>query len=379
MSTCESTALGSDEAWLILSNLPNLGPVGVRKLHEHFDHDITRVLSVSERALQEVPGIGPNTASTIANWRNNIDLAILRQELKAKGARFISNQSPDYPSLLKEIYDPPLGLYIKGNALPSQRNIAIIGSRRCTLYGRKIAHQLAYDLAQAGFTIVSGMARGIDTSAHEGALEAWGTTCAYLGTGVDRIYPPENADLYNRIQANGAVISEFPLGRWADKRTFPMRNRLIAGTCEATIVVETANHGGSMITARLANEQGRQVFAVPGRVDQESSRGCHALIRDGATLLRSADDLLNEIASIQQEQFLFPEEPSLRPKTTRPSVNLSPSQAQLLKIVHEAGPIGLDAIAATSGMPVHSVTAELAMLEIQRLVSKRPGGEFESV
>ena len=200
-------------------------------------------------------------------------------------ATFITPRDVGYPRLLKEIHDPPIGLYRKGVYDFAQPCVAIVGSRRTTLYGQSVAKKLAADLARLGFCIVSGLARGIDTAAHEGALSVGGKTAAVLGCGIDIVYPPENLALYRRIEAEGAILSEFPFGRRADRQSFPMRNRVVAGIAEAVVVVETDVSGGSMITARFAGEQGRLIFAVPGRIDQNTSAGCHQLIRDGATLL----------------------------------------------------------------------------------------------
>ena len=186
-------------------------------------------------------------------------------------------------------------LHRKGGYLFEQPCIAVVGSRRTTLYGQSVAKKLGSDLARLGFCVVSGLARGIDTAAHEGALSVGGKTAAVLGCGIDIVYPPENLDLYRRIVETGAVLSEFPFGRKADKQTFPMRNRVVAGISEAVVVVESDVQGGAMITARFAGEQGRLIYAVPGRIDQPTSHGCHQLIRDGATLFTGIDDILNEL------------------------------------------------------------------------------------
>ena len=198
----------------------------------------------------------------------------------------------------------PLGLYLSG-VIPEGPYVSIVGTRQPSLYGQKICRELAKGLAEAGFCIVSGMARGIDSIAHETALSADGKTMAFLGSGIDIVYPPENLNLYQEIAKRGAVLSEFPFGRKADRRTFPMRNRLVSGISSAVIVIESAASGGSLITAQFAAEQGRLVFAVPGRVDQPASAGCNQLIRDGATLVRNVQDILEELEGTILEGISF--------------------------------------------------------------------------
>ena len=256
------------------------------------------------------------------------------------GIDYLTPSDAAYPQLLREIPDPPICLYRQGRHDLRQPCLAVIGSRRTTHYGLAIARQLAADLALSGYCIVSGLARGIDTAAHEGALAAGGRTVAVLGTGLDTIYPPENLELSRRIAETGAVLSEFRLGSPATKQSFPMRNRIVSGMSDAIIVVESDVDGGAMITARLAGEQGRTVFAVPGRIDQPTSAGCHQLIRDGAALVTCVDDILSELSHF----------PALRPQ--------------------RAGRANLPAAA--------SLSAGLMMLELRRLIAKRLDGAYEA-
>src|SRR4051812_15002556 len=283
------------QAFMILNDLPNIGPVTLHRLLQDISSDPREILSAPRRRLESVRGVGPETSDALVNWVTHFDLAREEERLAKAGAVFITPRDEGYPKLLKEIHDPPIGLYRKGDYLFEQPCIAVIGSRRTTLYGQSVAKKLGADLARLGFCVVSGLARGIDTAAHEGALSVNGKTAAVLGCGIDIIYPPENFDLYRRIVETGAVLSEFPFGRKADKQTFPMRNRVVSGMCEAIVVVESDVSGGAMITARFAGEQGRLIYAVPGRIDQPSSAGCHQLIRDGATLFTSVDDVLSEL------------------------------------------------------------------------------------
>lgn len=366
--------LSQAEAFFILNRLPGMGPITASKLMQALGEDPLNILQASESQLRSVDGVGPSLAETILSWKTCIDLDKEREHLKSAGVRFVGRSDAEFPELLQEIYDPPLGLYSKGKAPLNKRAIAIIGSRRATLYGTNIAKRLARELATLGFSIVSGMARGIDTAAHEGALEAGGTTMAVLGCGVDVVYPPENQELYNRIAASGRILSEFRLGRRADRQTFPMRNRIISGMSEATVVIESDVKGGSMITARLAGEQGRLVFAVPGRVDQASSRGCHQLIRDGAILLRSVDDLLEELQYGAQLNFGFE---SGGEKATA-SIELSEDEVRVLGCLSQEGPLSMDALAEVTNLATSKVAATLLLLELKKLLVKRMDGTFEA-
>jgi len=278
---------------------------------------------------------------------------------------------------LKEISDPPIGLYRKGQYDFAQPCIAIVGSRRTTLYGQSVAKKFGGELARLGFCIVSGLARGIDTAAHEGALSVGGKTAAVMGCGIDIVYPPENLALYRKIEEQGAIVSEFSFGRRADRQSFPMRNRVVAGMCEAIVVVETDVAGGSMITAKFAGEQGRLIFAVPGRIDQATSQGCHQLIRDGATLLTNVDDILSELNYLD----------GLRPQpiptkggdltSDAAPANLTESEAAVLEQFRGGAILTLDALASQTGRSVSELSATLMMLELKRLVGKRSDGAFE--
>ena len=268
-----AATLNHRKALLILNGLQHVGPVMLRRLLDAYDHDPVAVLSGDRKKLLSVKGVGEKAARVLVHWSDHFDLSKEIERMKASSMRFIAQTDDAFPPMLQEMYDPPIGLYWKGEYNIDRPCIAIVGTRRATLYGHSVARKFASELSQLGFCIVSGMARGTDTAAHEGALEAGGQTVAVLGCGLDIVYPPENLDLYKQIAATGAVVSEFPLGRRADRQTFPMRNRVVAGMCEAVIVVESAVAGGSMITARFAGEQGRQIMAVPGRIDQSSSGG----------------------------------------------------------------------------------------------------------
>ncbi len=265
--------------------------------------------------------------------------------------------------------------------------MAIVGSRRTTLYGQAVAKKFGAELARLGFCVVSGLARGIDTAAHEGALSAGGRTAAVLGCGIDIVYPPENLDLYRRIAAEGAVLSEFPFGRRADRQSFAMRNRIVAGMCEATIVVESDVDGGAMITAKFAGEQGRLIFAVPGRIDQNTSAGCHQLIRDGATLMTSVDDLLSELSYLDGlRPAAIPPKPGAQPElglapddaAEGRGAGLSGDEATVFACFRGGAILAPDTLAAQTGLPAAQVAATLMLLELKRAVAKRADGSFEA-
>src|ERR1051326_8732477 len=257
----------STEAYLALNMLPNIGPVRVRTLLEVFGEP-QAILEASAHQLMRIHGSGDEVANSITRWRELADLDGELKRVEKAGAHVLTQQDAAYPKLLREIPSPPLVLYVKGK-LDERDNhsVGVVGSRRTTMYGRAAAQRLTIQLAHCGMTIVSGGARGIDTAAHEGALKIQGRTIAVLGSGLDVIYPSENKALFEQIAEAGAVISEFPFGTKPDKQTFPMRNRIISGMSLGVLVVEASLTSGALITANMALEQGRQVFAVPGRID----------------------------------------------------------------------------------------------------------------
>ena len=248
------------------------------------------------------------------------------------------------------------------------------------MYGQKQARLFARQLTQAGFCVVSGMARGIDSAAHEGALDAGGSTVAVLGSGLDIVYPPENLNLYQRIMENGAVVSEFPFGRKADRRTFPMRNRLVSGVSQAVLVVESASSGGSLITAQSAADQGRTVFAIPGRIDQPSSNGCHKIIRDGATLVMSVNDILEDMRPYMEQKqisFNFPCDDEVEGDSKNLSNQLSSKENLLVSQLKEGDQLSLDELSVRCSFPVYETMSLLTLLELNKYVKKNQNGKFE--
>ena len=288
------------EALVALNLIEHVGPVRVRQLLEHFG-DAPAILRASRSQLLQVRGIGEDIAEAIAAWEKNTNLGAELKRIAEFGCRMVTQDDPEYPESLRQIYDPPIVLYVKGELSSKDKNaVAMVGSRMTTHYGIEVARKLAYQLAYLGVTVVSGGARGIDTAAHQGALSGKGRTIAVLGTGINLVTPPENAKLFEQIAANGALITQFPFNRPADKQSFPIRNRIVAGMTLGTVVVEANLTSGALITANFATEYGRQVFAVPGRIDSPRSKGCHDLIKKGAKLCESVEDILSEF------EYLFP-------------------------------------------------------------------------
>ena len=366
--------LTSREAVLVLNAVSGVGPVLYRRLMETFGSP-ERILEADEYALTRVEGVGPKTAQAIRDWATTFSLSKEKRLLLDWGAVFLTPDDAAFPPLLRKIYDCPLGLYMLGDVMCLKKPcVSIVGSRRSTLYGISVAKKLAAGLARAGFCVVSGMARGIDAAAHEGALEAGGSTLAVLGSGIDIVYPPENKELYDAIRQKGLIVSEFPFGRTVNRQTFPMRNRIISGLSEAVIVVESAIHGGSMITANTAGEQGRTLMAIPGRIDQVSSQGCHQLIRDGAILVTSVEDVLEELAyGAQQLEMPLPSASKPRPATV-----LSLLEQKIYQALADGACVGLDALAERTGMPISDVASTLLLLELKKQVVKRADGTFEA-
>jgi DNA processing protein len=360
------------EALVALNLIEGVGPIRVRQLLEHFG-EAPAILAASRHQLMQVHGIGQETADAIANWKKGVDLSAELKRISEFGCRIVIQNDPEYPELLRQIYDPPIVLYVKGQLLPKDKNsVAMVGSRMTTHYGIEVARKLGYQLAYLGVTVVSGGARGIDTAAHQGALSGKGRSVAVLGTGINLVFPPENVELFERIAANGAVITQFPFNRPADKQTFPIRNRIVAGMTLGTVVVEANLTSGALITANFATEYGRQVFAVPGRIDSPRSKGCHDLIKKGAKLCEGAEDILSEF------EYLFPA--SNRPASTGdttilPALELSENEQRVYDALdHEES--GIDQIIRKSGLPASAVSVALLSLEMKRLVRQLPGKMF---
>jgi len=364
--------MDSREALVALNLIEHVGPVRVRQLLEYFG-DAPAILAASRQQLLHVRNIGDEVADAIASWQKTIDLSAELKRIEEFGCRIVTLEDEEYPELLRQIYDPPVVLYVKGKLLAKDKNsVALVGSRLTTHYGIEVARKLAYQLAYLGVTVVSGGARGIDSAAHQGALSGKGRTIAVLGTGINLIWPAENRELFERIAANGALITQFPFNRPGDKQSFPIRNRIVAGMTLGTVVVEANLTSGALITANFATEYGRQVFAVPGRIDSPRSKGCHDLIKKGAKLCEGAEDILSEF------EYLFP--PSNRPPTAAetgilPAIELSENEQKVYDTLSNEE-IGIDDIIRSSGLPSSAVSVALLSLEMKRVVRQLPGKIF---
>jgi DNA processing protein len=365
--------MDSREALIALNLIEGVGPVRVRQLLEHFG-EAPAILGASRSQLLHVRGIGEETAAAIVGWEKSVDLAGELKRITDFGCRVVIQSDEEYPASLREIYDPPIVLYVRGGLNAKDKNaVAMVGSRQTTHYGIETARKLAYQLAYVGVTVVSGGARGIDSAAHQGALAAKGRTACVLGTGINIVFPPENKDLFERIAENGAVITQFPFNRNGDKQSFAIRNRIIAGMTLGAVVVEADLHSGALITANFATEYGRQVFAVPGRIDSPRSKGCHDLIKKGAKLCEGAEDILSEF------EYLFPasnKPPSPGETGVLPALELSENEQKVLDTLKSDDETSIDEAIRRSGLPSSAVSVALLSLEMKRIVKQLPGKLF---
>lgn len=365
-------------AWIAIASLPGVGPLRYQALLNAFGHPEAALAAPAHR-VAAVPGWNAELASRL----RSVDRAAARAlagRLAALGGRLVTCLDPAYPAALRAIYDPPPFLYALGDLAALRRPcVAIVGARRATPYGRRVAAELAADLALAGVVVVSGMARGIDGAAHEGALRAaergaGPPTIAVLGSGVDVPYPPEHRELYRRIVRHGLVLSEFGLGARPSRQSFPRRNRLISGLSRGVVVVEAAASSGTRHTVEFATDQGRDVFAVPGPVTSPLSAGPHQLLRDGARLCAGAADVLGEIG--------LPLPPGVRetlaagPGGEARVMRTTPAQRRLLACLDAGEPVSVEDLCALARIEPPEAMAALAELELGGLVQRLPGMQF---
>jgi DNA processing protein len=351
-----------------LCMIPGVGPQTRKKLLSRFGTP-RAVLEAAPSELREIEGVGPKLMEKIRRAPEEIpaeeEIAVCREQ----DIQILTERHPNYPRLLREIHDPPGLLFMRGTLLATDGlGIGIVGTRHATPYGLRQADRLAQALTRTGLTVVSGLARGIDAAAHRGALAAGGRTIAVLGSGVLNVYPPEHRQLADEVAARGAVLSELPPRAEPLAGVFPQRNRLISGLSMGVIVVEAAERSGALITARHAMEQGKEVFAVPGSVENRTSRGCHRLIRDGATLVESADDVLEQLGPLVEAV------PIENGQTIHHPAELllnEPEQQVLSAIQTEATP--LDHVVTATGLPVPQVLATVSVLEMRRLIRRLSG------
>jgi DNA processing protein len=366
------------EPWLALKSVPGIGNLMFNRLVGEFSSPEV-VLQASAHQLSRVSGMTPRLVRAIRGHRCPDWVYMEIKRCDAKGFRIITQINSDYPALLLHIPDPPPVLYCYGAMTGTQCHIAMVGSRKATAYGKINAKCLAGALAAKGIAVVSGMARGIDTAAHIGALESGGRTVAVLGSGLECVYPAENMNLYHRIAESGAVLSEFPLDAKPDPHHFPQRNRIISGMALGTVVVEAAERSGSLITARLAAEQGREVFAVPGSIHATTAQGTHNLIRQGAKLVENAEDIIEEIApqiAAQPEGLVGCKVACPYPGTSE-VVSLTDKETRLIKAIGPY-PVHIDELARRCNQDIGPLSAILLQLELKGVVVQEPGKFFHA-
>jgi len=360
------------EAYLTLNLLPGIGPVRVRRLLQAFGSP-EHALRAGRDDLERVDGFGPELAQRVAGWESQVDLTRELRRIQEVGAHVLTQEDDAYPSTLREIFDPPMVLYVWGELLArDDKGIAVVGSRRATHYGMQCAKKLGFQLAHSGLTVLSGLALGIDTAAHEGALAARGRTVGVLGGGLGKFWPPENRVLAEKIAGgHGAVVTEFPVDYNPDKQSFPLRNRIVAGWSQGVLCVEAPARSGALITVNQATDYGRPIYAVPGPIDRPTSQGCNTLIQNGARLVMSAEDILDDLS------WLLP-----------PGTQQALAQAPQAPVVLLAGDertvfdtLGMDErqfddLVAACGLAAGAVTVALMRLEMKKVVRQLPGRYF---
>ncbi|KAM3093120.1 DNA-processing protein DprA [Phormidesmis sp. 146-35] len=366
--------------WLAWAQIPNVGPILIKRLYQEFG-SLSEAWDARPDQLLAVEGIGLLTAEAIATDRHNYQPDHLLQQHEQKNSQFWTPADPEYPALLQEIPDPPPVLYYRGKPsmikdLTDLPAIAIVGTRDPSDYGRRWTRKISASLVQNGFIVVSGLAEGIDTEAHQSCLEASGQTVAVLGTGVDVVYPWSNRKLYQELIENGLALSEYPNGTQPDRTHFPRRNRIVAGLCRAVLVIEAPKKSGALITAYLANDYGRDVYALPGSLDNAKSKGCLTLISKGAQMILGESELLELLGTMPQLDAA---------KSAQPLLELSAELAQVLQsvgtIVTQSNleSAAFDAIVQQTGMAAGLVSSALFQLEMLGLVSQLPGMRYQTL
>ncbi len=363
----------SDErlGWLGLYLIPGLGNSAFKNLLEKFGNP-KAILQADFSQLIKVPGIREETAQKIVNKQFGCDPEKELKNVEKYHARIMTYLDTTYPELLKEIPSPPMILYVRGKEIPANKTfIAIVGSRNPTHYGVKAAENIGFGLARRNVAVVSGLATGIDSAAHRGCLRGKGFTLAVMGTGIDRLYPESNEKLFQQILESGAVISEFPTGSPPEAKNFPIRNRIISGLCRGVAVVEATKKSGSLITAAIALDQGREVFAVPGSIESFKSRGTHFLIKEGARLIENADDILDELGMSHAQHH----QGNLLSGITNDAPILDESEQKIYDILSDY-PMHIDHIVRKGDMNPARVSSILMQMELRGLVRQLAGKRF---
>lgn len=350
--------------WIGFNIIPHIGAAKVRALIDHFGDLETAWHADADQLAQA--GLDRRAIDSLVSKRKTLDLDAEMAKIEQHGITFLTWEDAEYPALLQQVYNPPPVLYVRGTLSPQdQWAIAVVGTRKATVYGKQVAERLSAELAANGITIVSGLARGIDTVAHRAALEAGGRTLAVLGCGLDLVYPAENRQLAHDIVKQGALISEYPLGTPADAHNFPPRNRIISGLSLGVLVVEAGVQSGALITVDFAVEQGREVFAVPGNILSKSSEGCNRLIHDGAKMVLGVQDILEElnltmVAQQSEARAILPE---------------NDLEARLLQLISNL-PTHMDELCRQVRLPIHQVSSTLAMMELKGMVRQVGGMNY---
>jgi DNA processing protein len=368
--------------WVALKWVEGVGNVGFKALLEAFGTP-QKVFEAPLSMIKAVPGIGDKTAPQIKSFK---DWKKVEKELEFADRTCVSivtSQDHLYPSQLLSTYDYPAFLYVKGHLKEDDVNVAVVGSRTASTYGKFTTERLCRELVLRGITVISGLARGIDSAAHRGALSGKGRTVAVLGCGLDVVYPPENEKLFTEISLQGALISEFPFGTPPNAPNFPARNRIISGISLGVVVVEASEKSGSLITARIALEQGREVFAVPGSIDSSGSRGTNKLIKQGAKLIENVEDILEEILPqvTREPKSVKPDQRQKQPDdqqkilTSSPDLVLKETEKTVWQVLSQK-PVHIDQIITSTGLTAHEVLVILLNLELQGLIEQKPGKTY---
>lgn len=365
----QTNQLGENSiATIRLAMLPKIGPRTLVALLDHFG-DARSVLKASGPELAQVAGVGPKLIHTIRTAHHHVDVDQVLKWCEDNDAEIVIHGTPSYPKRLEDLPDAPPMLFVRGNfTSDDELSVAIVGTRHATHYGLKQAERFGYALARAGVTVVSGLARGIDSAAHDGTLSGGGRTLAVLGSGLGQIYPSENRGLADAIAADGAVISEYHPEAKPRGGMFPQRNRLIAGLSLATLVIEAPDRSGALITARLAGEQNREVLALPGNVTNRASRGCNQLIRDGATLIQNVDDILEALGPMRKS-VKTSDGHDVRNAS---ELTLNDIERRVLEAIN-VDSTSIDSVIEKSDLPAHQVIATISVLEMRRLIRRLSG------
>jgi len=358
------------ERFLILNMIEDLGSVRTQALLERFG-SLQKIFKAKQRDLEQAEGVGPKIAPKIWHGIRETDVSSELELIEKNNIKIITLLDKDYPKNLKNIYDPPVVLYVMGEIIPEDDlAVAIVGSRRASFYGMKTAERLGFELAARGITVVSGLARGIDSSSHKGVLKAKGRTLAILGSGLINIYPEEHRLLAEEISENGAVISEFPMLTIPDKGHFPKRNRIINGLSKGVVVVEAAQRSGALITADCALQEGREVFAVPGKVDSTTSKGTNKLIKQGAKLAETVEDILEELNLSDRvgRMGIYNNKEYLSPRLDK--------WESLVYNLLSSEPQHIDELSGALKLKVSEISSILLNLEMKKLARQLPGKNF---